>query len=155
MPTLYIHTTETSSGGEPESDDRWCHHSDIVKAVSFNSVSRKRSDGFWPSGDSFEVSEEVYKAPKVFLVIVRYFDGGTFGRTCGCWHIQGSFTTEKEALALAASIRDRSYEKEWEKQHKKGYHYLPWQGYFSGLEGVEVHCFPVQDEPVNSSVIYH
>lgn len=161
MPVLYLHTTESSTGGEPESDDRWCYHSDLVMKVSFDSVSRSHN-AFWGCGCSFDVTEEVFKADQVFLVIVRYYDGGTFGRTCGNYKVQGSFLTEKEALDFAESIENGTYEKEAEKARKKsksvfGGPYMPWVGYFSGLEGVEVHCFSVQNEPKNKNrnIIYH
>jgi hypothetical protein len=162
MPVLYLHTTESSTGGEPENDEKWCHHSDILKAVSFNSVSRS-NNSFWGCAQSFDVTEEVFKADQVFLVIVRYYDGGTFGRTCGNYNVQGSFLTEKEALDFAESIENGTYQKEAEKARKKsksnffGGPYMPWVGYFSGLEGVEVHCFTVQNESGNKSrnIIYH
>ncbi len=153
---LYIKTTESSYGGEPESDDQWCHHSDVVRTVSFDSVSRNRGSGFWGCGESFEVSKEVFNSDRVYLVIVRYSDGGTFGRTVGNWHVQDAFVDEESALKLASSILDRTYEKENPQAYK------PWIGYFSGLEDVEVHCFTVRDNPGNPSssnhgpsVIYH
>jgi hypothetical protein len=161
MPTLYISTTEHSHGGEPEDDGEWAHHSDVVKSVSFDSVSRN-PQGFWGCGSGFEVSPEVYKAEKVFLVIVRYYDGGTFGRTCGNWKVMGSFLTEQESLDFAESIENGTYEKEVKKTRKKsrsffGGPYMPWIGYFSGLEGVEVHCFTIQDAIGNKNrrVTYH
>ena len=154
MPILYIHTTESSVGGEAESDERWCHRSDIVKSVSFNSVSRT-SESFWSHGSSFEVSEDVYKSDYVFLVIVRYYDGGTFGRTTGLWRIQDSFLDEKAALDLAKSIRDGSYEKEIRKT-KDRYVSCCWTGYFAGLEDVEIHRFPIADKSINNErIVYH
>lgn len=151
MPTLYISTTEDSHGGEPESDEEWCHHSDVVKSVSFDSVSRN-PQGFWGCGSGFEVSPEVYEAEKVFLVIVRYYDGGTFGRTTGNWEVMGSFLTEQEALSMADSIEDGTMEKNSKQPYS-----LPWVGYFNGLEGVEVHCFTILDATGNKSrrVTYH
>lgn len=141
MPTLYISTTETSTGGEPESDDEWCHHSDTVRSVSFDSVSRN-PQGFWGCGTSFEVSQEVYESDKVFLVIVRYSDGGTFGRTTGNWEILGSFLTEQEALTMATSIEDGTMEK-----NSKYPYALPWVECFNSLEDVEVHCFLFKTQP--------
>lgn len=152
---LFIDTTEDSYGGEAESDDEWCHHSDIVKTVEFNCVYRKKnSKSFW-GGTSFEVTEEVYKAPRVFLAIVRYSDGGTFGRTVGYWEIMGAFTTEAEALAMTASIEGGTFKTDYPHLARS---YMPWEGYFSGLQGTEVHSFPILDEgpsPGASKVIYH
>lgn len=158
MPTMYIHTTSSSEGGEPESNEEWCHHSDVVTTVSFNCVTRNSGSGFWACGDSFEVSQQVFQAEKVFLVIVRYYDGGTFGRTTGLWRIQEAFTTGAEALLFAEKIRSGEYEKECEEKSGRYNHYLCWTGYFAGLEDVEVHCFSVKDEPASlgqTKVIYH
>lgn len=147
---LYIKTTESSYGGEPESNEQWCHHSDVVRTVSFDSVCRTCSSGFWGRSESFEVSEEVFNSDRVYLVIVRYQNGGTFGRSLGNWHIQDAFADEQSALKLASSILDKSYEKENPQAYK------PWVGYFERLEDVEVHCFTIhENHPHNPSVIYH
>jgi len=156
MPSLYINTTESSYGGEPESNEEWCHHSDVVRSVTFNGVYRNKSDSFWSAGQSFEVSEEVFKSERVFLVIVRYRDGGTFGSTTGNWHIQQAFTNPKEAKNLAASILDGSYEKKMDKKHGQYGHYMPWVGYFSSLESVEIHSFKIKDNfDAESGIIFH
>ena len=142
---LYMNVTERSSGGEAESDEEWSHHSDVVLDVQFISVYRNKKDGFFPSY-SFEVSEEIYNSDKVFLVIPRYFDGGTFGRTCGYWKVEGAFLTETEALEMSRQIETGTY--------KKG-QFLSWNGYFAGLEGVEVHCFTICNDLQSSKVFYH
>jgi len=155
MPNLYISTSESSYGGEPESNEEWCHHSDIVKTVTFNSVFRKKGEGFWASAGYFKVSDEVFNSDQVYLVIVRYRDGGSFGSTTGNWHIQQAFTNPEDAKALATSIRNRSYEKEMDRKHGQYVHYMPWVGYFCGLEGVEIHCFKIKDDAEDSGIIFH
>lgn len=156
MPNLYISTSESSYGGEPESNDEWCHHSDITRHVTFNAVFRKKGSGFWASAGYFEVSDEVFNSDQVYLVIVRYRDGGTFGSTTGNWHIQKAFTNPEDAKALASSIRNGSYEKEMNRKHGQYNHYMPWVGHFSRLEGVEIHCFKIKnDEDEDSGVIFH
>lgn len=152
---LFIDTTEDSTGGVALSNEEWCSYSDIVKTVEFNCVYRKRNpDSFW-AGHSFEVTEEVYKAPRVFLAIVRYSDGGTFGRTVGYWEIMGAFTTEAEALAMTNSIEGGTFKTDYPHLARS---YMPWEGYFSGLQGTEVHSFPILDvgpSPGATKVIYH
>lgn len=153
---LYIKTTESSYGGEAESDEEWCHHSDIVREVSFDSVSRQKGSGFFSCGESFEVSEEVWNSEKVYLVIPRYSDGGTFGRTVGYWCIQGAYADEASALKLARSIQGKNFKAEYPEMASA---YMPWEGYFSGLQDVEVHCFTIRDgsndQEGDPSVRYH
>lgn len=155
--SLYLDTTETSTGGHPESDDEWCHHSDIVLSVTFNHVYRnKNSESFW-GGSSFEVTEEVYRASRVYLAIVRYSDGGTFGRTVGYWEVMGAFKTEAEAVAMTTSIDKGTFKTDYPHLARP---YMPWEGYFSGLQGTEVHSFPILDiSPGNgrhgTKVVYH
>lgn len=161
MPVLYLHTTESSTGGEPESDEEWCYHSDIIMSVSFDAVSRA-NNSFWSAGRSFEVSKEVFEADEVFLVIVRFSDGGTFGRTRGYYNVQGAFLTENEALQFAESIENGTYVKEVKQAREKSRFgsydiYIPWVGYFSSLEGVEIHCFRIRDkiDVKTRKVVYH
>lgn len=82
-------------------------------------------------------------------MIVRYSDGGTFGKTCGNWKIMGSFLTEQEAVAMADYIEDGTMEKNSEHPYS-----LPWVGYFNRLEGVAIHCFTINDTPTRR-VIHH
>lgn len=147
MKKLYICTRESSTGGEPESDEKWCHHSDIIMTVEFLGVTREKPDGFFPC-ESMEVSDEIYDAERIYLVIPRYYSGGTFGRTCGYWCVEGVFKTPEEAEALAKAIRGKNY-------NSKSRGYLPWVGYFEGLEDVEIHSFPIRNSGVSSAIRYH
>lgn len=147
MSKLYIYTEESSYGGEAESDEEWCHYSDVVLEVTFHGVSRKPREEFFPTG-SFEVEDDVFNAERVFLVIPRYYSGGTFGRTCGYWCVEGVFKTPEEAEALAKAIRGKDYK-------SKTRDYLPWVGYFEGLEDVEIHSFPIKDDVSQTRIRHH
>lgn len=144
---LYLTTKESSTGGEPEDDGRWARRSDIIVTVDFISVSREKPEGFFSCATAHEVSEEVYNAEQVFLVIPRFFDGGTFGTTRGNWTVQEVCLTEEQAISIADSIRNKTY---------KGDGYLAWTGYFAGLEDVEIHCFKIKDKSTKGNrVTYH
>jgi len=142
-PSLYLKYNESRSGGEiceGQENDSWPSHEDenidfdpeyLVLAAEDN-----RPDWVEEIKDiDFEPSKYVNKL--VYLVIVRYYDGGTFGRTCGYWKIMLCTTKQKEALKLEKSIRDGSYQKG---------EYLEWNGYFAGLEDVEIHSLEIKEQ---------
>lgn len=135
---LFVTFTEDESGGEPEDpSDRWTHHADRVKTMTVKGIHKTAPDprtfGRHVSYDGIVVEdEEVFKKQFVYLVVVRYYDGGTFGRTCG-YHIFWSIrATEAEVIADKENI-----------QGPKKDGYREWDGYFSGLEDVEIHLLPL------------
>ncbi len=70
----------------------------------------------------------------VYLVIVYYSDGGTFGRTLGMHDLCGAFRTKAEARARQALIES----KEWPTGSN------PWTGYFARLESVDIEKVEVE-----------
>lgn len=71
----------------------------------------------------------------MYLVVVRYSSGNTFGHSTGHAYVEGVYDTKESANLVAAMIEAESYS-------SKGY--LPWQGYFESLEGVEIHNITVE-----------
>lgn len=71
---------------------------------------------------------------KLHLVVVRYSDGGTFSTTTGYWSIQRVTTSLKDAMSVVEKIETNNW---------GGDRWLPWNGYFSGLESVDVHTLDV------------
>jgi hypothetical protein len=70
----------------------------------------------------------------MYVVYVRYYDGDTFGTTCGKGQIVGAYRTSEEADDIAKDINaGKSIEEV----------YCVWFGYFSDLESVEVVKVPV------------
>lgn len=64
---------------------------------------------------------------KVFVILVRYSDGNTFGNTSG----YGKIVAAAEYMYEAKEIRDKILKKEW-------HGYNVWEGYFARLEKVEI-----------------
>ncbi len=139
MKKLYLSYEEDSR--EEYSGDADFQYQTRYKNVQFTGVA-KESIGFF--GHDFEVSDDLFEAQEIFLVIPRYQDGGSFGTTHGQWEVWAAVGTEEEALKIEADIRSGALS-------KKGA-YLPWVGYFASLEDVEVHCFRVGRK---SGVRYH
>ena len=134
---IYIEYHENETGGEAEDpNDRWSDYADTVKEVEFIKLYREvPKDRFFYH--SVEVSnEDLLKLDKLYLAVVRYTDGGTFGKTIGYWEVIGVAPTYKIAeLMLEEAI----------KSTKKGDYknYKPWEGYFASLNDTEIHKLDV------------
>jgi len=89
---------------------------------------------YYTKGDSQETIDinfdPTIKKDEVYMVVVRYYDGDTFGVTYGLWSIEGVFESQKEAENIKKSIENKTYES------PKGYNV--WDGYFAGLESVNI-----------------
>jgi hypothetical protein len=142
---LYLSYNERHSGGESLSDEQWSSRADAHTEVTFTGVGREKDEkNFFPSTREIPVTDEVFAADTVYLVVYRYQDGDTFGTSYGNWGIWLVTTNEEEALKAGADIESGALS-------KKGA-YLPWEGYFSGLENVEIHSFRVGK---SGRVIHH
>ena len=147
---LYLGYSTHSTGGEPESDEQWSSRSPQYINVTFNTLTRESGTFF---GHDITVSDEVYNADEVFLVIVRYQTGDTFGTSYGNWTVWAAVTSADEAEKISDDITSGALEKAREKDPSK-YVYLPWVGYFESLEGVEIHSFRVGNIPASSKVAH-
>lgn len=142
---LYLTYNESRNGGEPDDpSDRWTNHSD--EHIVFTPT------GVFSQKCSFQETFEVpfdpaqYLGTQIYVVIVRYYDGGTFGRICGLWKIVGAFTDPvlvRKAVDLIEGGKD-SQELSKKLAPLTCYGYYPWFGYFAGFEGVEVHEFTLK-----------
>ena len=132
MKTLYITYDSYSTGGEAESDEKWCSFTPKQTTVNFRFLHRDtpRERFFY---DSFEVDDSLLEKNELFLAVVRYSTGDTFGSSHGMWHIHGAFADYETALKELEEVT---------KPSPKG-GYKPWEGYFESLEGIEVHCLKV------------
>ena len=147
MKTVYLHYKENRSGGEPIPGDDWCRRPGYIE-VSFNALTKTPGTGsFFTEHTSLEVTDKVYDCEDyVYLVIVRYSDGNTFGTTYGHWDVYLVTTDQKEAADMGESIRNNTLPKGARK---------PWDGYFSSLEDVEIHAFKLKGESPGGRITYH
>lgn len=89
----------------------------------------------WPDGIDVNFDPEAHINANVYIVVVRYSTGDTFGRTDGEWHLEGAYLDSKKATEIADSINNDTYDNRSRK---------PWEGYFESLEGVSVVALPLQ-----------
>jgi hypothetical protein len=82
---------------------------------------------------------------KLYLVVVRYTDGGTFGSTKGYWTVKGIFKDDDSAHAFKKLVEDGKCPKRTYESHDGSIEEMhhEWEGYFASLDGVEVHRLEV------------
>lgn len=140
---LYIDYNEEITGGGPvegEEDAEWPTLEPEFKTVEFRGVYRSMKDENAPFFKHSEpVSKETYESETVFLVIVFYDTGNTFGRRNGEWYLEGIYFDFNEALKVSENIENDTY-----VGHK------PWQGFFERYSRVDVREFRVHDKYVKN-----
>lgn len=155
MNTLYLKYHSSAEGGEPiNSDDKWPDYHTVYK--SFTPTSLHISQQSWQETIETLVEPEVGK--RVYVMVVRYSDGDTFGHSEGNWGVIGAFDNEKEVYMLKKAIeyfgvldKEDSYDTAYNyvvaafRQSGLPSHVHPtWLGYFNELELVEVHEMVIQ-----------
>lgn len=122
-----MYYTDERSGEICEEDigQAWACYEDENIDFSIYSVTTRPSEDW--NKEVVTINGQVKSGDEVYIVVARYFDGGTFGRTCGYFSFQFATKSYEKAEAFQESInRGDSPE------------YKPWVGYFSGLEDVEI-----------------
>jgi len=102
-------------------------------------ICRKDPDRIYQ--EKIEVPEDICHANVVYLVVVRYRDGGTFRSTTGHYEFVDIVYTPGEAIDMRYEIEEDKFSA---RKFREGY--LPWKGCFAKLEKVEIHEFKVTDD---------
>lgn len=147
----YDSETETISDTLGE-DGPWSGYREEDIYLTVNSLRRDTNDAFC---ESIKVTEDMFNADELFLVVVRYSDGSTFGQTSGLYEFVAAFDNEKDCKELREEIkldaRKSSYgfrpkTKNINYSSSRGLLYTPWKGYFARLSSVEILSLPVLDK---------
>ncbi len=87
--------------------------------------------------ETIEIDFDPAESEHLYVVVVRYSSGSTFGNTHGHWHIEGAYKSYEKAEKIERSISkdDGCYPS---KKDYKNRGYMPWVGHFESLEGVTV-----------------
>ena len=136
---LYLSYYEHKTGGEAESDEEWCSHTDTDIDWGLEKCFKTKDKAPW-----LRQVKNVDFDPKVgdtvYVVYVRYREvlfydgtGDTFGRVNGAWHILGVYEHQGQAEKVKNSVYDKTY---------KGYKF--WEGYFGSFESCEVEAMVVE-----------
>lgn len=130
MTTLFVNYSEEYLGGGEicagQENDAWPSHEDTIQRFTVDNITLSNVT---PYHETVEYDLTTPLPVGLFVVVAHYYDGGTFGRTCGYGSIEGVFATHEEAQARADAI---------DKGAPSVRGYTPWTGYFAGLERTEV-----------------
>lgn len=130
---VYLTYDEHRGGGEirkGEEDHQFPCHED--EWIVFTPGQLFRTPSGWCETIALDFDPADCKS--LYLVIVRYSTGSSFGHTTGAWQIEGAYKTEAEAEAVSVSIEENKYEG-----------HAVWNGYFERLESVYFRKFPLND----------
>lgn len=90
-------------------------------------------------GDGHGKDLDVNPGDTVYVVVVEYSTGDSFGRDGGQSKVLDIFTTAKEAADLAERATAHDYNKDgFGFRHNGVDYYTPWCGYFESLDSIEV-----------------
>ena len=136
-PQLFLYYSESRSGGEicegQEKDD-WPSYETAYIELAIIGLFRDRQTikGYC---EVIDVDDELIKAEKLYLALIRYGDGDTFGNSEGHTAFLGVAVTREDAQKLIdEALNDKSDT------------YRPWTGYFNTLEGSDVVPLRVDEE---------
>jgi hypothetical protein len=118
--------------------DDWSGYSEYQK--EFHPISLHRSQPAEWYYEKLELNFDPKEVNKVWIVVARYTDGGTFGCTHGYWKVKAVCKTDDEAYAIKKQIENGTFPKPkyaWRGKDHEGMH--EWEGYFAALDDVEVH----------------
>lgn len=134
-PRVYIEYTSYSEGGKPLTNERWADRADKITTLEVENLYAVEPEHLFFK-DSVEVDPSVLECSEVYLVVVRYQTGDTFGKSLGNFHFYSVRKTEQEAIedrrVCEAPVKKGDYE-----------NYRPWDGYFERLQYVEIMKMPL------------
>lgn len=134
---VYVTYNETRRGGKPLSKKRWSSREDTHVDFQLTGVCLEEPKAWYK--EPFEL--DCKELPKVvYVVLVRYSDGDTFGNSYGHGHIEGVYLSEDDAQKVVEAIRNDKY--------KSKETYVPWVGYFNRLESANYHPMVVRKYPM-------
>lgn len=165
-PEVILTYSETRSGGEPiDPTDKWTDHETeyidwrpyCVFVDDDKKKAREKTSDWGVESLSSNKPLDISVGDTVFIVVVRYQTGGTFGCSSGNWQIEGVFTTSEEAFKMKELIQEdnKAYidsrqcirggnNVAIEEKYVSSNGYKCWQGYFEVLESVEVSVFKAE-----------
>lgn len=127
---LYLTYNETSEGGgicEGDENSDWPSHEDEYKTVTWEHLYKKYpKKTYCVETVSVDFDPDSIKKA-VYVLVVTYQSGDTFGSSHGNWTVIGIYKQETKANKLLNQINKDTYQG-----------YKPWDGYFERLESVEV-----------------
>jgi len=127
---VYIEYAEHRFGGEViDPEDQWSCREDASIEVNFIRLHKQPPEHRFFYDSIVINNPDLLKLNELYLAVIRYSTGDTFGHTTGAWHIVGAAPTYKIAELMLNEALNSSKENT----------YKPWEGYFERFENTEVH----------------
>lgn len=165
---IYVLYQVSSTGGDPVDDSEWSERTpeDIELSLNgfyFNEPGIKgclsefgRNFNFRLIWDELEVDEKSAFSKTLYLVILRYGDGDTFGTSSGHHSFLGATTSLKLAESLREAVSKdhstidiKSWSNETDTMVVSGLSgYKCFNGYFSSYEGCEIATIDCLNYPI-------
>ncbi len=114
-------------GGDSLSDEKWSSRSPTYNFFSFNGIKKNR-----PINGVYDYIDSPFNPREgqiVYLIIVKYTDGNTFGTRYGNICFQGVYKYSSDAEKVKEAIQSNTY---------TGEDKYRWTGYFQRLEEVYI-----------------
>jgi hypothetical protein len=131
---LYIDKTQFSEGGEEyegEEGPYATRHPTYI-TTTFTNATFSPSKMFYETIDvSDSLAAKLQELKQVYLGVVFYSDGDTFGTTYGYFKFTGVSETQEGVERINKKALENGVD-------DMGYVYKPWEGYFNGLIGFEI-----------------
>lgn len=124
---LYLRYVETERILESKEGDHNYEKSFVPLSLHINKPEKGIFDRI---AVDFDPSDEKV----VWLVVVRYRDGSSFGFTEGQWSVKGAFLSSSDAYALKEQIENDAVPSEM---------HCEWKSYFATLTDVTIHRMPL------------
>ena len=140
---VYI-TYESYGGGGEKIDpgDHWSSRNHTIIEYNLKYACLVKPESWY-----FEERELDCEEPPrdVYVVLVRYSDGDTFGSSTGNGYIEGVYANKSQAMKVVESIRNDTYI----GKGKRGY--VLWKGFFNELELVRCYVMKLRKKPNGSN----
>lgn len=126
---------ESSSGDASKYEHSWEAEKDLNVLGVYKDRKHCRS---WEVEEMNVLDSEI--GDTLFIVVVRYSDGDTFGHSTGNFDFVQIVKTAEQAVKLRGFIAANKYKKYMclGKGQRREVH-LSWTGYFNSLESIEIH----------------
>jgi len=133
---VYMTYAEDREGGEIcEGEENLSYPCHEDEDTTFDPTGLYLNAPAWSETVEVDFDPSSYLGQEIYVIVVRYSTGDTFGRRNGAWTVIGAYVNEEQVVKIEKSIEDGSY--------NKG-HYVPWKGYFESFERIERHVFTLR-----------
>lgn len=114
---IYLTYQESCSGREPKNpDDRWTEYSDEI--ITFEPTGLFATRTSWQETIQVSFDPLAHINKPIQVMVVRYTDGNTFGRSLGHWTVIGAYLNPEDAKRIGQIIFDdvKQYEQaKWDR----------------------------------------